>query len=265
MTLLRATLFETIVSSLKLIFCRKTQIKSKNKSKNKPKNKPKIKIAILISCEYLLSNYTLKSSNNDIVSIKDFLINYLYYKNEYIYLLKNFEKKNIIDFFTFIIKKINLNKQISTIFFYFTGHGIVNALITEDLKLLYNFEIKNNFIDKINKNIKLFGLVDACHSENYFKLPFYYSNLQWLEHNNLNSPLCYALMISACRKNEITIEILNNSLITNLFISIITKNKNITWYELILKMNLNLITNNYNQKPILNSSKIFNVNTKINI
>lgn len=257
MTLSRATLFETIVSSLKLIFCRKAQIKLKNK--------PKIKIAILISCEYLSSINNLKCSNNDINNIKNLLINYFNYKNEYIYILRNFEKKNIIDFFSFIVKKINLDKQISTIFFYFTGHGIINAIIAEDLKLLYNFEIKNNFIDKINKNVKLFGLIDACHSENYFKLPFYYSNLQWLNYYNLKPPLCYAIMISACRKNDITIEIQNYSLITNLFISIIMKNKYVTWYELILKMNLNLITNNYNQKPILSSSKIFNTNTKINI
>jgi len=41
-----------------------------------------------------------------------------------------------------IQKKINPG---DIIFLYFTGHGTNNAVITEDYKLLYNFEIKNNY------------------------------------------------------------------------------------------------------------------------
>ena len=57
-------------------------------------------------------------------------------------------------------------------------------------------------------------------------------------------------------KNEVTWSILNYSFITNLFITIIKENNNITWYDLILKINCNILENGYKQTSILSSSEI---------
>jgi hypothetical protein len=235
---------------LKLIWCRKPKIDLTPK-----------KLAILISCDYLYdSQYKLNSSTNDINNITNLLITQFNYKNEYIYVLKNYKKKNIIDFFKFILKIINPEDNI---FFYFTGHGTDNALVTEDSKLLYNFEIRNSFINRLKKNVKLFGLIDACHSENEFNLQYYYLNFNWFKNIKYNKPLCNVMMISACMKNEITWTIFNTSFITNLFTSIIMKNNNITWDELILKINYNIIENGYKQTPILSSSEIINIKNSV--
>lgn len=220
------------------------------------------KIAILISCDYLYdSQNKLNSSTNDISNISNLLITQFNYKNEYIYKLKNYEKKKIIDFFKFILKKINSDDNI---FFYFTGHGIKNALVTEDSKLLYNFEIRNKFINRLKKNVNLFGLIDACHSENEFNLKYYYLKFRWFKYTKYNKPQCNVIMISACMKNEITLVIFNTSFITNLFVSIIMENKNMSWYKLILKMNSNIIKNNFKQTPILSSTEIFDIENIIN-
>ena len=208
----------------------------------------------MISCEYLSDTKNiLKSSTNDINKIVDLLITNFNYKNEYIYILKNYKKKNIIKFFKFIQNQINSS---DIIFLYFTGHGTNDAIVTEDYKLLYNFEIKNNFIDKLPKDAKLFGLIDACHSENELNLPYYYFEYEWSKEIKYNKPSCNAIMISACMKNEVTWSILNYSFITNLFVTIIKENNNITWYDLILKINCNILENGYKQTSILSSSEI---------
>jgi hypothetical protein len=215
----------------------------------------------MIGCEYLSDpKNILKSSINDINKIIDLLITNFNYKNENIYLLKNYKKKNIINFLNLIQKKINPG---DIIFLYFTGHGTNNAVITEDYKLLYNFEIKNNFINKLPKDAKLFGLIDACYSENELNLPFYYFKYKWSKEIKFNKPLCNAIMISACMKNEVTWTVLNNSFITNLFITIIKENNNITWYDLIFKINSNILENGYEQTSILSSSEIINLRNLI--
>lgn len=70
-------------------------------------------------------------------------------------------------------------------------------------------------------------------------------------------------MISACMKNEVTWTIFNTSFITNLFTSIIMENNNITWNELILRINYNILENGYKQTPILSSSEIINIKNSV--
>jgi len=64
-------------------------------------------------------------------------------------------------------------------------------------------------------------------------------------------------------KNEVTWTVLNNSFITNLFITIIKENNNITWYDLIFKINSNILENGYEQTSILSSSEIINLRNLI--
>jgi hypothetical protein len=218
------------------------------------------KIAILIGNTYEKTiNYVLRSSDNDIIQIKKLLIDIFNYTENNIYILKNSTKKNILDLF----KKINSNDQI---FFYFTGHGIKNGLITEDLQILYNYEIRKYLINKLPKTVKLVGLIDSCHSENKFNLPYYYYKNKWLKYDN-NKPVCNVIMLSACMKNQITHQRFYNnkyqSFITNIFINIIYQNINITWHALLDEINKLLILNDYNQTAILSSSDIFNLDTPI--
>jgi hypothetical protein len=236
------------------VICRKKKINNINK------------IAILISSDYI--NYKKKklySSENNIVNMTDLLKNYLNYTN--IFFIKNYSKEEIIIFFKWFIKKyIDTN---NIIFFYFTGHGCKNGLLTEDYKILYNYEIKKYFINKLSKNSRLFCLIDACESENVFNLSYNYYNYRWSRHYNYVQPYAKVIMLSACKKNQNTNDNIINgkyhSFITYIFIDIIKENINISWKELINKLKLYLIFYNFKQTPMISSSVSFNINNSINL
>jgi len=226
----------------------------------------KKKIAILIGNTYEKNiKYTLHSSDNDIIQIKNLLIEKFNYIENNIFILRNSTKKNILNLFKNIIKNINSDDQI---FFYFTGHGTENGLVTEDDKILYNFEIRNQFINHLQKDVKMFGLIDSCHSENEFNLPYYYNNYKWSKYI-YKKPLCDVIMISACMKNQVTYEKFYDnkyqSFITKIFTNIIYDNINITWYKLLNEINKLIVNNGYNQTAILSSYDIFNLDNLINI
>jgi hypothetical protein len=216
------------------------------------------KFAILISFEYKNSDIIkLNSSENDINNMFNLLIKYLNYKKENIYILKNKNKIDIIEFFKQFIHKIKSN---DTLFLYITGHGYINAILTEDLNKLYDYEIAYNLIIKLNKNIKVFLLIDSCHSENLLNLQYCFIDNNWCIYNNKYLKIkCSVIIISSCMKNQLSYYINNESAMTKLFIKIIIENKNISWYDLINK----LFDININQIPILSSNNIFDINKNI--
>ena len=114
----------------------------------------------------------------------------------------------------------------------------------------------------------MFGLIDSCHSENEFNLPYYYNNYKWSKYI-YKKPLCDVIMISACMKNQVTYEKFYDnkyqSFITKIFTNIIYDNINITWYKLLNEINKLIVNNGYNQTAILSSYDIFNLDNLINI
>jgi len=224
------------------------------------------KIAIIIGINYYNDNkISLKGPAYDSQNIIKLLIDNYNYKKENIYILTDYTIlkptfQNIINLFN---KIIHIIKPYDTLFFYFSGHGIYNALVTYNLKLLFNFDIKNTLINKLPKNTKLFGLIDSCHSENEFNLPYIYSSNKW-SLNNYNKPEATVCMLSACKKNQVTNELVFNNLqheglITHLFINILRNNIDISWYELIKQINSKIKLLGYDQSPILSSYNFFNL------
>jgi len=235
------------------------------------------KYAIIIGIDYNKSViYNLKSMENDISNIYNLLISNEYLQKN-IYILKNPNKSEILDLF---IKIISITQINDNIFFYFSGHCIAEGLIInfnesnneidiEENNLLFNFEIRNNLIDKLPKNIFVCGLIDSCHSENKFNLPFYYYNYKWKKNIRYGKTLCNVVMLSACMNNEVTYTKYVNkkceSFFTFHFCDIMNNNIEISWNQLITKLKFLLILNNYKQTPIISSSDIFNINSIINL
>lgn len=233
------------------------------------------KYGIVIGINYNKNiTYNLESVDNDINNIYKLLIKNDYLK-ENIYILKNPNKNEIFDLFKKIVNMININDYI---FFYFSGHGIEdgllinineenNEIVINNNNLLFNFEIRNYLIDKLPKNVFLFGLIDSCHSENNFNLPYYYFNDKWKKNNKYGKTLCNVVMISACMKNQVThIKYINKkyeSFFTVNFCDIINDSIDISWYDLIVKIKYSTILNNYNQTPIFSSSDILNINNSV--
>lgn len=248
MTLTRANLFETL-------------------SKYWCINKNQCKYAILIGPSYDQFTFKLKSSQNDINSITNLLTNLMDYKKENIFLLNNQTisptKDNIINKFKEVVKLLKPNDYL---FFYFTGHGMKNALLSEDKKLIFNYELKK-IIDLFPNNINFFSLIDCCYSDNKFKLPYYYLK-NWIgvkKYNNKNNKKYFTL--SACSKKESTTEIKTkngcHSFITNLFVNFITSNPKITWNELLNYINFTILVSDYKQHPLISSSFIFDLKTPV--
>lgn len=246
MTLSRANLFET----LSKLWCL---------------NKKQRKYAILIGPSYQ-SSLKLNSTYNDINNINNLLINLMDYKKENIYILTD---NKIIPTKTNIIKKlkeiIKLIKPNDYLFFYFTGHGIKNGLVTEDEQLILNYELKN-VINLLPKKIHFFSLIDCCHSDNKFKFNYYYLK-KWVTVKKYNKTNEKYFLLSACTKDETTLEMkINNeyhSFITKLFVKFITLNPNIAWIDLFNYLNLNILINNYKQHPMFSSTFIFDLKTKV--
>jgi len=266
------------------------------------------KYGIIIGVNYNKSIiYNLQSIDNDIDNIYQLLLNNNFIKED-INILKNPTKNEIFDLFQKIISIVNINDYV---FFYFSGHGLEDGLIIdlyeednetviEENNLLFNFEIRNYLIDKLPKNVFLFGLIDSCDSENNFNLQYYYLNNKW-EKNNKYSNLsactpklssfdtqtnrnaseyvmlfsgaqakensCNVVIISAYMKNQVTYTKYINkkyeSFFTNIFCDIISNNIGISWHDLIFRIKLTSILYNYKQTPIFSSSDMLNINDSI--
>lgn len=229
-------------------------------------NKKQCKYAILIGPSYDQFTFKLNSSQNDINSITNLLTNLMDYKKENIFLLNNQTisptKINIINKFKEIVNRL---KPGDYLFFYFTGHGMKNGLLTEDKKLILNYELKK-IIDLFPININFFSLIDCCCSDNKFKLPYYYLK-NWFAVKKYNKNNQKYFSLSACTKKESTTEIkMKNdyhSFITNLFVDFLTVNPKITWGELLNYINFTILVYDYKQHPLISSSFIFDLKSPV--
>lgn len=239
--------------------------------------KYKKKIAFIIGTNYKnYSKFKLNGANNDTCNINNLLINHFNYNSEYIYIYNDNTlikptKQNILNKFNEILQEIN---SIDTIFFYFSGHGYINYLLTCDLQHLFNYEIVNTFIDKIPPNINFYGIFDCCHSENFLSLNNYWFDNVWYNYNNYgvtnkwyeyfnNKKIINIIIISACSKYETTIEYTDQGIFTKTFIDYINSNKDILWSELINQLKKIYKNNGLYQTPIIASTKQFDLNGKI--
>ena len=225
-------------------------------SHNNNKNK---KIAIIIGTNYINTDLELKGCNNDTKMIYNLLINFFKYKKENIILINDTTdttnttdtnntkkyptKKNIISIFDNIVKESN----ITTLFFYFSGHGNNNGIFINSYEILDKYEFKNNFLNKLSRNTKLIIILDCCRSGNYIDSSFI---------SNINSYLLNLkiIFLAACNNFQNTSEIYDKSnnlyygIFTYCLYSIINKYNPKSWSQLIYLIKIIIYKT---QQPIL--------------
>ncbi len=153
-----------------------------NKCMFSPNNPKK---ALLIGINYSNSSNALNGCINDVVQLRDFIKNNLYFNDDNIMTMRDDNpiqsmlyptKFNIQSQIHEMVKWANNNSN-SELWFSFSGHGSYvfdnnddekdgkdEVLCTVDNKYIKDDWIKSNFIDKLNHDVKLFILIDACHS-----------------------------------------------------------------------------------------------------
>ena len=208
------------------------------------------KIALLISTNYKNTDYELRGCSNDTKLIYNLLIDNFNYKKENIILLTDYTikpstKDNIMNVFENIVKE---SSNIDSIFIYFSGHGNNEGILLNNDEVLFNYEFKDNFLDKISKDTKIIIIFDCCKSGNYIDTKFI-SNI------NLYILNLKILFLSACSEIQNTTEIyideekLYYGIFTYFLNYIIKKYRQIYWSELIYILKLLINITNKNQDP----------------
>ena len=244
------------------------------------------KIALLIGINYFNTHAELRGCINDTISIKNYLINKLNYKNENIIHITDKSKiiptkKNIIDNLSNVVNKIN-NSDFNEFFLFYSGHGS-NILDTNNdekdgmdeilIPVDYNSNIirddeLHSIISKINKKCKIFGLFDCCNSGTILDLKYLLrtKKLTTNENNNnkinKNLDICF---ISGCRDDQTSADFFNvntnrysGALTTSFFDALSRLKNNISFHNLMNKMTRYLVLNNFTQRPQLSSNKKIN-------
>lgn len=235
-------------------------------------------IALLIGVTYNNSDYYLPGCDQDAIRFQSFLHSNGIGIENTIIMTENESpeselypsKQNILNQLNQILEFSNTLSD-TLVIFYYSGHGSnlidrtgdevdgrdevlcptdfsTSGLITDDY-------LKSEFIDKLNSNITLFSLIDACHSGTIFDLKYTYNNvLTVVNKKQVNVPLnnnkitnqkdtsqCTAINISGCRDSQTSIvAYINNqpqSLLTWAFINSCNRSNNL----------LSVITNMQNE------------------
>jgi hypothetical protein len=143
---------------------------------------------------------------------------------------------------------VNESNNIDTIFIYFSGHGNNKGILLNNDEVLFNYEFKDNLLDKISKDTKIIIIFDCCKSGNYIDTKFI-SNINFYI---LNLKI---LFLSACNEIQNTTEIYINKekiyygIFTYFLNYIIKKYRQISWSELMYILKLLINKTNKNQDP----------------
>ena len=119
-------------------------------------------------------------------------------------------------------------------------------LLNNNEKLYYE-ELKTFLIDKIQNNIKIIAIIDACSSEDCFKLKYNYFDYNFYKYRFKN---CDIKIIYSCLKNQFAIEYydptteLNFGLFTFYLYNVLRIDPNISWNNLVYFINYYILKKN---------------------
>ena len=246
------------------------------------------KAAILIGINYKESEYQLDGCENDIINLKKILISKYDYKEEDIIMLsESFSIKptrdNILEQMQNIVDKSN--NGYTSVCFHYSGHGTYitdlnndeldnydECIVTSDMDLITDDEFKSKFISRINKNTKMFVLMDCCHSGTIMDLNYkYISEVSlWVTENKntTNNPNIIAL--SGCKDEQTSNDAWFGDnwqgALTKCFIdTIVDTNYNPKLFELLKKLREYIKIREFTQIPQLTSNKNINKNDRFSL
>lgn len=256
-----------------------------------------IKKCLLIGINYANTKYELNGCINDTENMKRYLVKNKYFEDDDFIMMNDNQrgtnlyptKNNILEQFGDLVKfaKNEIFKaNIVYLFLAYSGHGTYltdvnedeidgkdealcpidcdkNGYITDDV-------LKQYFIYKLPKNVKLTILIDACHSGTAMDLKYNYSINKigtYSVHGLMPSTQCCIVMISGSRDDQTSSDAyLKDKLEGNheyqgaMTASFFANYKHgMTYTDLISKMRKWLKQNGFSQVPQLSSGKYINI------
>lgn len=240
-----------------------------------------MKSALLIGIDYLNSpEAILKGCINDIITIRNMLIDAYEYESDNIIMLRDDTADFIIPTRTNILMELNKlvkdSDNLDEIWFHYSGHGSQLRDQNSELKEIIipsNYDedgvIMDSEILDIIKNIKcrIVMIFDCCHSGSICNMPwsFEYSDLNSSAYSRsqtntvkIANPNIY--VFSGCRDNQTSADsfnILDQSVgaFSNAFVECLREsNHNIGIMELYKNTCIYLLKNGYSQTPLFSSS-----------
>lgn len=196
----------------------KAKAKAEATTKNEDKNVSQ-KAALLVGINYVGTNSELRGCENDVFNSKKILIEKYGFKEKDIVVLvqsgnEQPTRANILKYLDKLVEKSN--KGCSSLWFHYAGHGIYindknkdekdfkdECIVSSDERLITDDEFRQRFTTRINKNTKLFCLMDCCHSGTIMDLRYKYrsANTKSVIQNNINTN-ANIIALSGCRDDQ---------------------------------------------------------------
>jgi len=266
-------------------------------SKNESSDSSIIRKALLIGINYMHTQSELRGCINDTENLKHFLVSNRYFNNDEFIMMNDYKlgklnptKRNILNQLNGLVRfaKKNPEKQIQMLISY-SGHGsstvdrsgdeddgydeMLCPLDYETNGFIVDDDIKRDFIDLLPSNVKLFMLVDACHSGTICDLKYEYfigSTLRTKSRRFTVDSNCNVILISGARDIETAADAFiydptnkryeYQGAMTASFIA--NYNDTISYQDLIMNMRSWLKLKKYRQVPQLSSGKSINVDQR---
>lgn len=244
------------------------------------------KRALLIGINYFGTQNELNGCIKDVQNISNLLTTLYQYKPENIKLLSDDQMNNKptkINIINNINSIVAVTKPGDELFIHYSGHGTQIRDIDGDEKnnpdahgkddalcpcdfgqyndesgFISDDELRVMIVNKIPKGAKLRAFFDCCHSGSALDLPYIYKSgdeYSQIEPNNTQSDDC--LLISGCRDFQTSSDAYINNQYTGALtwalIKALTSAAKVktTWKELLLIVRHSLVTENYDQIPML--------------
>jgi len=235
------------------------------------------KYSLLIGINYKDSESELNGCINDINNVKEMLTsNYDYDEKNITILTDDTEKKPNYDIIIqeiINLSKISYQPEVTEIWISYSGHGAYikdtngdeddgkdECLVPLDYqtKGLICDDLLNQVLGLINPKVKVIIVVDACHSETIFDLPYRYISGEKNVIENKNSKVkCDCIMISGCRDDQTSADAYNiknskeySGAMTTALLHVLKQNKyNISCWKLLKQMRMFLKNRNFTQVP----------------
>lgn len=242
------------------------------------------KKALLIGLNYPGSAYPLSGCINDINKIEKILVENFALQS----VVKLYDNSSIVPTKANIISQLTLllsqSKSGDVLFFHYSGHGsqlndtngdetdgkdevIIPVDYFSNKSIITDDEIKSIIQTNLNVGVKLFVLMDCCHSGTIFDLKYNYdANWNPLVNNKSLDTNGDIIVISGCSDPQTTFDTLTNNTYQGTTTWTFTESikPTITWKQLINNMRQMLVNSNLSQQvPQISSGRPFNVDSVV--
>lgn len=175
-----------------------------------------------------------------------------------------------------------------TLFFSYSGHGtqvddahhweedgMNEAICPLDFGspgggLIIDDHIGDVIAKHLPEGVKLFSLMDCCHSGSALDLPYQWKKTRWHEAMNPFHCVCDAVMVSGCEDDQTSADAVDrynlaSGAMTTAFCDSLRQNPSASYKELHDMMEEHLKKNRHSQRPVLSSSQPFPISREFSL